>query len=106
MREEYNGWSNRETWAAMLWIDNEQGLSEQVRFLAEDASHPDEADSPISAKTALANAIEELFTELFDFENMFENRELYSMREDIGSLYRVDWYEIAEAVLSEIEVSA
>jgi len=77
-----------------------------VRFLAEDASHPDEADSPISAKTALANALEEMFDELFDFDNLFANRALYAVRDDIGSMYRVDWYEIAEAVLSEIEVSA
>jgi len=106
MCKEYNGWSNRETWATMLWINNEQGLTEQVRFLAEDALHPDEADSPISAKTALANALEEMFNELFDFDNLFSNRALYVVRDDIGSMYRVDWYEIAEAVLSEIEVSA
>jgi len=106
MCKEYNGWSNRETWATMLWINNEQGLTEQVRFLAEDASHPDEADSPISAKTALANALEKLFDELFDFDNLFENRALYTIRDDIGSMYRVDWREIAAAVLSDIQVEA
>jgi len=90
----------------MLWINNEQGLTEQVRFLAEDASHPDEADSPISAKTALANALEKLFDELFDFDNLFENRALYTIRDDIGSMYRVDWREIAAAVLSDIQVEA
>ena len=29
--EEYNGWTNYETWNVKLWIDNDQGLQEMVR---------------------------------------------------------------------------
>src|SRR5881394_2109748 len=33
MSEEYNGWTNRETWAVALWINNEQGSQESVHDL-------------------------------------------------------------------------
>jgi len=28
MCEQFNGWSNRETWATALWIDNDQYMCE------------------------------------------------------------------------------
>ena len=31
MCEEYNGWTNRETWATALHINNDQGLYEAVQ---------------------------------------------------------------------------
>jgi len=30
MCEEYNGWTNRETWATALHIDNDQSLQEEA----------------------------------------------------------------------------
>jgi hypothetical protein len=33
MCEEYNGWTNRETWGLALHIDNDQGLQEQASEL-------------------------------------------------------------------------
>ena len=32
--QEYNGWSNRETWATKLWIDNDQGLYYYAKDMA------------------------------------------------------------------------
>ena len=32
--EEYNGWTNRETWCAALWINNDQGMQEYAAELA------------------------------------------------------------------------
>lgn len=32
--DEYQGWTNRETWAAALWINNDQGLQEEAMELA------------------------------------------------------------------------
>jgi len=44
--ETYNGWSNRETWAVALWINNEEGWLESVReslaTLVEDTPDLDE----------------------------------------------------------------
>ena len=32
---------------------------------------------------------------LFDYENVIHNRDLFLMLTDVGSLYRVEWREIA-----------
>jgi len=34
MSDEYQGWSNRETWCAALWIDNVQHNYERAAFFA------------------------------------------------------------------------
>jgi hypothetical protein len=97
--EEYNGWSNRETWATKLWIDNDQGLYYHAQDMAGGYSNED--------KRGLADALEEWITELLDMEQVFtaspaQRKELIMMASDIGSLYRVNWYEIAESLLSEL----
>jgi hypothetical protein len=97
--EEYNGWSNRETWATKLWIDNDQGLYYHAQDMAGGYSNED--------KRGLADALEEWITELLDMEQVFtappaQRKELIMMSSDIGSLYRVNWYEIAESLLSEL----
>ena len=40
-----------------------------------------------------------LSNELFDFDNM--TREMYRMREDIGSLWRVDWRSIVDHLIDD-----
>ena len=102
MCEEYNGWTNRETWATALHINNEQAFYYHAQDMA--AGYQDD-------KSGLADALEEWIGELLDMEMVLsappENRrELINMSNDIGSLYRVNWREIAESFLSEIEVSA
>ena len=102
MCEKYNGWTNRETWATVLWLDNEQGTQELMQEMARN-----EYDSTLG----LADAISEFVTELLDMESVFsappaQRKELISMSSDIGSLYRVDWYEIAEHYLSGIKTEA
>ena len=97
--QEYNGWSNRETWATKLWIDNDQGLYYHAQDMAGGYGNED--------KRGLADALEEWITELLDMEQVFtaspaQRKELIMMASDIGSLYRVNWYEIAESLLSEL----
>jgi hypothetical protein len=96
--QEHNGWSNRETWATKLWVDNDQGLYYYAKDMA-GGYHDD--------KRGLADALEEWITELLDMEQVFtapveQRKALISMASDIGSLYRVNWYEIAESLLSEL----
>jgi hypothetical protein len=98
MCEKYNGWTNRETWATALWLDNEQGTQELMQEMAE--QHDSQA--------GLAESIEGFVTELLDMEEVLsappaQRKELISMSSDIGSLYRVNWYEIAEHYLSGIK---
>lgn len=99
--ENFNGWSNRETWAAALWIDNDQSLSETARdYTRQEIDGHDQGEevNPYYLGEALKTWIED---ELLTFENVSGNRELWMMLTDIGSLYRVNWYEIAENYLSE-----
>lgn len=85
MCEEYNGWTNRETWAVALWIDNEQRLQAKALELAKENK----------GQRELADAIESWLDDYFN-QNWVQAR---TMREDIGSLYRVNWWEIAEGYL-------
>ena len=92
----YNGWTNRETWAANLWLTNDEGLYreaiETVRapFRGEGryALGPFDREAIPSLEDDLAN----LFHVRFDYETL--TPATYSMREDIGSLGRIDWREI------------
>ena len=100
MCEQYNGWTNRETWATALWIDNDQGLYYNAQTMAEGYNED---------QRGLADALEEWITEMLDFEELLssppaQRKILVSMSSDIGSLYRVNWWEIAESYLSEMKL--
>ena len=94
MCQEYNGWTNRETWATALWIDNERGLYDLIQ---------EKIDEAMGSVRELADMIEATLDEIFftSFDEM--TQEGLNMLRDIGSLYRVNWYEIAEAKLSELK---
>ena len=94
MTDEYNGWSNRETWAVSLWLNNDYGLhqmkNEVVGKYSEDDRH------------RLADELKEFTESLFDGETFGPmNDELKNMRDDISSMWRVNWDEIAESELAE-----
>lgn len=95
MSEEYNGWSNRETWATALHINNDEGLLSPILEVAQ--LHETVGD--------LADEIEAFVSEVLDFENVSTNRNAFMMLQDVGSLYRVNWWEIADSFLSEMKVS-
>lgn len=108
MTEEYNGWANRETWATMLHIDNDQGLYEMARDYAVTAlkeHKEEESEARYCLADTLQNWIEE---DLLTRENIAGNQGLWLMLTDIGSLYRVNWREIADSLISNVkeEVSA
>lgn len=95
MNEEYNGWSNRETWATALHINNDEGLLSPILEVAQ--LHESVGE--------LADEIEAFIDEVLTFENISTNRQAFMMLQDIGSLYRVNWYEIAGTFMNE-KVSA
>jgi len=91
----YQGWSNRETWATNLWIENDEALSEIVADYArqEIEGHDKEEEiNPYHLGEALKSWIED---NLLTLENIKGNRDLWLMLTDIGSLYRVNWRELA-----------
>ena len=102
--QEYNGWSNRETWATALWINNDQAFYEiaQDYTKQEIESHDSgEEINPYYLGETIRWWIEE---DLLTLENIAGNQALFNMLTDIGSLYRVNWREIADSFLSEMKV--
>jgi hypothetical protein len=101
MCTEYEGWTNRETWAAKLHLDNDQALYEYAKEYAGEEIAGHDKGEEINAYhlgETLKNWIEE---DLLTLENIAGNRGLWLMLTDIGSLYRVNWREIAQAYLEE-----
>lgn len=104
---EYNGWSNRETWATMLHINNDEWLQETAMDYAKTAleEHEPEEEGDISeAISCLEDTIQNWIEEdLLTLENVAGNKGLWLMLTDIGSLYRVNWREIAQSLLDDVK---
>jgi len=115
--ETYNGWTNRETWAVALHIDNDEGLHDQRNNLCHDAivnadNRPDyfteEQASRYSLGKSLQEWVEEMSHDVYFPEptNPPANQALLGMFHDIGSLWRVNWDEIATNWLEDFEDAA
>lgn len=91
--DKYQGWTNRETWAAHLWLSNNEGLYHMAReVVAEDGADGIKyliegfEDSVVNPDTADLGPA---------------NDSMRTMMADIGSLWRVNWVEVAEAFAAE-----
>ena len=77
MSDTYQGWTNRETWAAHLWLTNSQFMYRSVRGM---------------------NA-----ERLRDFcEGLSFARDEADFVREIGSLWRVNWDEISKALAGDV----
>lgn len=100
-RKEYSGWANYETWNAALWLNNEQGsysyCTEEAQRCYDEASGEDRLPD---ATNELAEVIKSLFEQEAD-----ENTPQCGWMADAVNAYlsEVDWYEIAEHYLSDVE---
>ena len=102
MSEEYNGWKNRETWAVNLWVENDQE-SFNIHKAHMMSVYRDHKLEPMHKLVMiLADAYQEYIENKLRLVLTYEDG---LMRNDIGSLYRVDWHELArywvESVLEE-----
>lgn len=119
MCETYNGWSNRETWACSLHINNDEGLqndfSERIeqewdaaiadltRTSTEGEIRDAKSEALYKCREAAQEFIDELFT-VQGYEDNFGEPQPKSIRlavEDIGSLCRVDVSELCDGVLED-----
>jgi hypothetical protein len=101
-RPTYNGWHNRETWNAALWIDNDPGTYETARDIVR-ASRDDETGTyfgetaEIRARRRLriaGDALQEWFGETFgpdDTAGPLSDAWTYAVAV-------ADWYRIAEGI--------
>ena len=105
MCEEYSGWTNRETWALMLWINNDEGLQGSLREnIAEYVGVFNEGALTYQVSGAIERWTESLFTRsgyCAEFGDVWPDT-LSDIAEDIGSLYRINYLECAESMLSDM----
>jgi hypothetical protein len=90
----YNGWTNYQTWAAKLWIDNDQGSQEYWLERATDALESNDNDAD-AARYDLAQELESQHDEFAP--------EVSGVYADLlrSALGLVEWREIAASLIED-----
>lgn len=93
----YEGWPNRETWAVVLRIDNDQGWVEEVLFEVRELLAGLAPDEHWKAADLVKENVEEyLFCD--DADRTLQRDILH----DIGSLWRIDWEKVGEHYVTTV----
>jgi hypothetical protein len=97
----YNGWTNYETWAVALWLDNDEGSYERARELAREARDESAGMGVSPYKRTPEGLLADQFKDWVQEESPDLGASLYS---DLlsAALSEVDWYEIAEHYLADL----
>lgn len=102
--KKYNGWTNYETWNAMLWINNVDGVYDSIVYSLERQIEQfvDEGTWDKDGYFQYAQQfIEDYFTDTFIYQDRNDwHEENYGPVGDAVRSYlgEVDWHQIAEAV--------
>ena len=103
--DEYNGWTNRETWAAHLWLSNDEATAAEARRIAKLADTQCRLDCIAyeliwKPAASTSRAGERLITYLSDLI-ADDGPHALNMASDIGSFWRIDALELGAAFLDE-----
>jgi hypothetical protein len=103
----YNGWSNYETWAVKLWIDNEEGSYRYWQEAAQAAWEDRDRPSRPSYLTEEENAVADLGARLEEEIKESAPNLGASMFADLlsAAISEVDWQEIAAAMIEDVDKS-
>ena len=107
--QKYNGWTNYETWNWNLWMDNDQGSQEYWSEIAQEilngaeSSYDWQTDKE-AAQIELADRLKDNSEEWLE-EWMPDQSSAFTDILNAG-MSRVNWHEIAESLLDDIEVAA
>ena len=96
MSDSYNGWTNSETWALALNINNDEGLSDMFTELVRDM----QGEPDYEVEDAIQSRVESLLIHA-NYEDEYGDTPtaaLTAMAEEVGSLWRVDWVEIRKSL--------
>jgi hypothetical protein len=108
MADTYNGWTNYETWAVKLWIDNDEGTQEHWREEAERCiadtgdKHPNQfMDADGNRRTMLASVLSNAHESMAE-EWMQDQSSIFA---DLlnAALSDVNWREIAQSMLDDAD---
>ena len=104
--ETYEGWTNRETWAVALHINNDQGWQEDVHeALRAKLAEVDPDDLTDSGRKYMAgDVIRENVEQALTFLVGSSDGEDFAsaVRNEIGSLWRVNWTELGASFLDDL----
>ena len=105
MSEKYNGWSNYETWAVALWLDNDAGTYEYVRELTHDTYDNARAERYFTREERARLDLEDALKEYIEENNPLANNA--SMYSDLlsAAISSVNWREIAGNYIDELDKS-
>lgn len=104
--DEYRGWTNRETWAANIHVNQEADVQAHWLYMAAQAEHDEKHGGcrvPHGTVNRLAHELERHYVEVWDYVLSTTNKTLErdrNMIRDVGSIDRVDWRSIAARLLS------
>jgi uncharacterized membrane protein YkoI len=103
----YNGWANYETWCVHLWLTNEEGdyrywREEAARHRKEAPRHANVREGIWSVELAERVSLAEEMKSEIEEASPIEGASLFS---DLlnGAISEVDWQEVADAFLEEVE---
>lgn len=106
----YNGWTNYETWAVKLWMDNEEGSYRYWGEQAQEAWDESADKHPNQFMDRERNAVSMLAERLKDEHDSQSDHPVFAAADGTvyadllnAALSEVNWHEIAESLLEDVD---
>jgi hypothetical protein len=100
----YNGWTNYETWNVKLWMDNDEGSYRYWNEVAQECYDDAEEGKTFTREEVACGNLSTRLKEEFE-EAMPDLGASCWMDLLTAALSEVDWREIAESLLSDVDRS-